>query len=67
MIRRWPAGVILGACIKFCHPVLVAQHIDEDLEGGLAASLTFILRSIEVERTPSPERGRSDPAAFARP
>ncbi|MDI4665198.1 TetR/AcrR family transcriptional regulator [Xanthobacter autotrophicus] len=46
--------IILGACVRYCHPVLVAQHIDEDLEAGLKASLTFILRSIEVERTPFP-------------
>ncbi|MFS8035585.1 TetR/AcrR family transcriptional regulator [Xanthobacter sp. AM11] len=44
--------IILGTCVRFCHPVLVAQNIDEDLEAGLTASLTFILRSIEVERTP---------------
>lgn len=44
--------IILGASVRFCHPVLVAQNIDEDLEAGLKASLAFILRSIEVERTP---------------
>jgi len=46
--------IILGACVRYCHPVLVVQHIDEDLEAGLRASLSFILRSIEVERTPLP-------------
>lgn len=44
--------IILGAMVRFCHPVLVAAHIDENLEDSLKASLTFILRSIEVERTP---------------
>jgi len=49
---RAASQIILGACVRFCHPVMVAQNIDEDLEAGLEASLTFILRSIEVERTP---------------
>lgn len=44
--------IILGACVRFCHPVLVAQHIGEDLEAGLRESLAFILRSIEAERSP---------------
>ncbi|MDI4654865.1 TetR/AcrR family transcriptional regulator [Xanthobacter autotrophicus] len=51
---RMASQIILGACVRYCHPVLVAQHIDEDLEAGLRASLIFILRSIEVERTPLP-------------
>ncbi|MFG1186011.1 MULTISPECIES: TetR/AcrR family transcriptional regulator [Xanthobacter] len=45
---------IQSALIRFCHPVLVAQHIDEDQEGALRESLQFILRSIEVERSPLP-------------
>ncbi|MFG1377876.1 TetR/AcrR family transcriptional regulator [Xanthobacter autotrophicus] len=51
---RMASQIILGASVRYCHPVLVAQNIDEDLEAGLRASLTFILRSIEVERTPLP-------------
>ena len=45
---------IQSALIRFCHPVLVAQHIDDDQEGALRESLQFILRSIEVERSPLP-------------
>lgn len=44
--------LILGAMVLYCHPVLVAQHIDDDLESNLAASVAFLLRSIEVTRTP---------------
>lgn len=44
--------IILHASVRFCHPVLVAQNIDEDLEANLRDSLAFLLRSIEVERTP---------------
>ena len=46
--------IILGTCVRFCHPVMVAQNIDEDLEASLRATMGFILRSIEVERTPLP-------------
>ncbi len=45
------SGIILGTCVRFCHPVLVAQNIDEDLEASLTATMRFILRSIEVNRT----------------
>lgn len=45
---------IQSACIRFCHPVLVAQNIDEDHEASLRDTLRFILRSIEVERSPLP-------------
>ncbi|UJX44047.1 MULTISPECIES: TetR/AcrR family transcriptional regulator [unclassified Xanthobacter] len=45
---------IQSALLRFCHPILVAQHIDEDQEGALRESLRFILRSIEVERSPLP-------------
>lgn len=44
--------IILGASVRFCHPLLVAQHIDEDLEANLRATVAFLLRSVEVERTP---------------
>lgn len=46
--------IILGTSVRFCHPVLVAQNIDDDLEASLRATMGFILRSIEVERTPLP-------------
>lgn len=45
---------IQSALLRFCHPILVAQHIDEDQEGALRESLRFVLRSIEVERSPLP-------------
>lgn len=44
--------ILLGACVRYCHPVLIAQTIDEDLEANLDASTRFVLRSIEVERSP---------------
>jgi AcrR family transcriptional regulator len=44
--------LILGAMVLYCHPVLVAQHIDDDLEAGVEATIAFLLRSIEVTRTP---------------
>lgn len=51
---RRVSQLILGTCVGFCHPLLVAQHIDQDLEGSLRLTLTFLLRSIEVERSPLP-------------
>lgn len=44
--------MLLGTCVRFCHPVLIAQNIDEDLETNLDQTIRFILRSIEVERSP---------------
>lgn len=44
--------ILLGTSVRFCHPVLIAQGIDEDLEGQLRTTLQFVLRSIEVRRTP---------------
>lgn len=46
------SGLILGAMVRFCHPVLVAHHIDEDLEASVEATVAFLLRSIELKRTP---------------
>jgi len=46
--------MILGLMVRYCHPVLVAQNIDEDLEANLQATMSFLLRSIEAERTPLP-------------
>lgn len=44
--------ILLGSMIKFCHPMLIAEYIDDDLEAQQRATLTFMLRSIEVNRTP---------------
>ncbi|MEP9375576.1 TetR/AcrR family transcriptional regulator [Aquabacter sp. CN5-332] len=44
--------IMLGAMVRFCHPILIAESIDEDLESQLQAALAFILRSVEVQRTP---------------
>ncbi|MFG1401441.1 TetR/AcrR family transcriptional regulator [Xanthobacter sediminis] len=44
--------LILGAMVMYCHPMLVAQHIDDDLDANLRATIAFLLRGIEVERTP---------------
>ncbi|MGQ3675467.1 TetR/AcrR family transcriptional regulator [Xanthobacter sp. TB0139] len=46
------AGLLLSSCVRFCHPVLVAAHIGDDLEGDLKTHIAFILRAIE--RTPTP-------------
>ena len=44
--------MLLSSCVRFCHPVLIAQNIDDDLEANLNSTIRFILRSIEVERSP---------------
>lgn len=46
------AEILLGAMVRFCHPVLIAERIDDDLETEQQATLAFILRSVEVERAP---------------
>ncbi|MFG1478512.1 TetR/AcrR family transcriptional regulator [Xanthobacter sp. V4C-4] len=46
--------LILGAMVLYCHPLLVAQHIDDDLEANLKATVAFLLRGIEETRTPLP-------------
>ncbi|MFH3479896.1 TetR/AcrR family transcriptional regulator [Xanthobacter variabilis] len=46
------SGLILGAMVRYCHPVLVAQNIDEDLEASVNATVAFLLRSIELKRSP---------------
>lgn len=49
---RVVSQIILGAMVLYCHPLLVAQHIDDHLETNLDATVAFLLRSIEVTRTP---------------
>ncbi|TCT04404.1 TetR/AcrR family transcriptional regulator [Aquabacter spiritensis] len=44
--------VLSGAMVRFCHPILIAEEIDADLEARLHATLAFLLRSVEVDRTP---------------
>ncbi|WP_341992150.1 TetR family transcriptional regulator [Azorhizobium sp. AG788] len=46
------AQIVMGACVRFCHPVLIAQCIDEDLEAEAMVATGFLLRAIEVERLP---------------
>ncbi|MEP9355312.1 TetR/AcrR family transcriptional regulator [Xanthobacter sp. KR7-65] len=46
--------MLMHATVRYCHPVLVAQNIDEDLATNLRETLVFLLRSIEVERSPLP-------------
>lgn len=46
--------LLLGMLVRFCHPILVAQCIDEDLDGQLKLTVAFALRSIERQRTPLP-------------
>ncbi len=43
--------ILLSAMVRYCHPILIAESIDEDLDGQLHATLTFLLRSVEVART----------------
>ncbi len=45
------APLIMGATLRFCHPVLIAQCIDEDLETQAYATVAFMMRAIEVERS----------------
>ncbi|RLP80023.1 TetR/AcrR family transcriptional regulator [Xanthobacter tagetidis] len=56
------SAILLGACVRFCHPVLIAQNIDEDLEGQLDATVRFILRAVEAERAPLAAPARTAPA-----
>ncbi|MFG1426290.1 TetR/AcrR family transcriptional regulator [Roseixanthobacter glucoisosaccharinicivorans] len=46
------SAILLGACIRFCHPILVAQSIDEDLEEQSRETVRFLLRAVEVNRRP---------------
>ncbi|MEP9366393.1 TetR family transcriptional regulator [Xanthobacter sp. VNH20] len=46
------SAIMMGGCIRFCHPILVAQCIDEDLEGQSRETVRFLLRSVEVNRRP---------------
>ncbi len=46
------AAVFMDALVKFCHPILIAEDIDQDLEAQQHRVLSYLLRSIEVERTP---------------
>ncbi|MFG1461259.1 TetR/AcrR family transcriptional regulator [Xanthobacter sp. DSM 24535] len=46
------SAMLLGCCVRFCHPILVAQCIDEDLEGQARDTVRFMLRAIEVNRRP---------------
>lgn len=49
---REAGEILLGAMVRFCHPVLIAHMIDHDLEQELRVSLRFVLRSVETARTP---------------
>lgn len=46
------AAVFMDALVKFCHPILIAEDIDQDLEAQQRRVISYLLRSIEVERTP---------------
>ncbi|OYX11821.1 MAG: hypothetical protein B7Z15_11075, partial [Rhizobiales bacterium 32-66-8] len=43
---------LFSALVRFCHPILIAQMIDHDLERELQTALRFVLRSLETTRTP---------------
>ncbi|QTL04466.1 TetR/AcrR family transcriptional regulator [Aquabacter sp. L1I39] len=38
--------IIMGCMVRFCHPVLVVQCIDEDLEAQLRATMRFLLGAL---------------------
>lgn len=60
------AALLLSACVRFCHPMLVAEHIGDDLEGELKTHIAFILRAIECVPTPlQPALQPSGPASPA--
>ena len=62
------ATILLGTCVRFCHPILIAQNIDEDLEAQLDATVRFILRGVETTRAPlagSPGPGKASPTKAA--
>ncbi|MFG1420790.1 TetR/AcrR family transcriptional regulator [Roseixanthobacter liquoris] len=46
------SAILLGGCIRFCHPILVAQGIDQDLEAQARETVRFLLRAVEVNRRP---------------
>ncbi|MDE1568565.1 TetR/AcrR family transcriptional regulator [Aquabacter sp. P-9] len=38
--------IIMGCMVRFCHPVLVVQCIDEDLESQLRVTMRFLLGAL---------------------
>lgn len=38
--------IIMGCMVRFCHPVLVVQCIDEDLEAQLRVTMRFLLGAL---------------------
>jgi AcrR family transcriptional regulator len=42
------AGLAAIALLKFCHPLVVAEHIDEDLAGQAAAMAEFLIHALRA-------------------
>ncbi|MGF7159438.1 AcrR family transcriptional regulator [Rhodoligotrophos appendicifer] len=41
------SAIFLDCCARFCHPVLVAQSAEEELDKGLQRTIDFLLKAIE--------------------
>ncbi len=46
------AQILLGTVVRFCHPVLIAQAIDDNLDAEAEMTTRFVLRAVEVDRLP---------------
>lgn len=40
------ARLILGCFTRFCHPLMIQQHFDDDLEGEAQATVRFLCRAL---------------------
>lgn len=40
------ARVVLGCFTRFCHPLIVQQHVDDDLESEARATVRFLCRAL---------------------
>lgn len=47
---RETAQLVMGALVRFMHPMLVAEFIEEDQEAQARASVRFVLRAITPRR-----------------
>ncbi|WP_374448984.1 TetR/AcrR family transcriptional regulator [Stella sp.] len=40
------ARVVFGCFTRFCHPLIIQQHVDDDLEGEAQATVRFLCRAL---------------------
>lgn len=44
---RQAARIILGCLTRFCHPMVIQQHVDDDLEAEAQATIRFLGRALQ--------------------